>query len=222
MGLIFRFMKPYVKTIILAIFLKFSSTIFELLLPYILEHLVDDIVPLGVLSKVMLWGSLMFVTAVLAWACNVSANRTAINNAHKVSYDVRQQLFYKTMNLTGRQFDEFGLPSLISRMTSDSYNVQTASQQLQSLCVRAPMMLLGGLFMMLTMDFRLSLILLLMLPVLFAIIFLISSKGIPLFRKVQQRLDDVVRIMRESITGIRVVKALSKTEYRSAYPVGSL
>ena len=213
MGLIFRFMKPYVKTIILAIFLKFSSTIFELLLPYILEHLVDDIVPLGIMSKVMLWGSLMFLTAVVAWACNVSANRTAINNAHKVSYDVRQQLFVKTMNLTGRQFDEFGLPSLISRMTSDSYNVQTAAQQLQSLCVRAPMMLIGGLFMMLTMDFRLSLILLCMLPVLFGIIFFISSRGIPLFRRVQQRLDDVVRIMRESITGIRVVKALSKTEY---------
>ena len=159
MGLIFRFMKPYVKTIILAIFLKFISTIFELLLPYILEHLVDKVVPAGVMSQVVLWGSLMFVTAVLAWICNVSANRTAINNAHKVSYDVRQQLFYKTMNLTGRQFDAFGLPSLISRMTSDSYNVQTAAQQLQSLCVRAPMMLIGGLFLMLTMDFRLALIL---------------------------------------------------------------
>ena len=167
MKLIFRSIKKYKWAIALAIFLKLVGTMAELTLPYILEHMIDDIVPLGDLKQVILWGALMFVAALLCRQFNVMANRKAVFNAHRVSYDVRQALFVKTVNLSGSQFDEFGLPSLISRMTSDSYNVQTAVQQIQSLC----------------------------------------------FTVVQQKLDSVVRIMRENITGIRVVKALSKEEY---------
>lgn len=213
MKYIFRYMKPYAKMIALTIFIKLIATTFELTLPYILEFMIDDVAPKGDIPQVILWGMLMFGAALLTWAFNVTANTTAIRNAHNVSYDIRQDLFVKTANLTGKQFDQFGLPSLISRMTSDSYNTQSAVQQLQSLCVRSPIMLVGGIFMMLSMDAPLAMILLIMLPFLIATIIFISSRGIPMFRKVQQKLDVVVRIMRENITGIRVVKALSKVEY---------
>lgn len=213
MKLIFRFMERYKKEVAFAILIKLLGTMFELLLPYILEHMVDEVVPMGSLPQVLFWGTLMFVAAIICRQFNVRANRKAIENAHTISYNVRQELFIKTMNLTGSQFDSFGLPSLISRMTSDSYNVQSAVQQLQSLCVRAPMMLIGGVIMTMVMDFSLSIILLIMLPVLIGIIYFVTLKGIPMYNKVQQRLDDVVRIMRENITGIRVVKALSKSEY---------
>lgn len=199
--------------IAITISIKLIGTMMELLLPYILEHMIDDIVPLGDLKLVLQTGLLMFAAAAACWLCNVIANRSTAHNAHKVSYDLRQDLFVKTENLSGNQFDEFGLPSLISRMTSDSYNVQTAVQQLQALCIRAPMMLFGGVIMTLIMDRALASILLVMLPILISIVFFVSRKGIPMFYTVQQRLDDVVRIMRENITGIRVVKALSKTEY---------
>ena len=126
---------------------------------------------------------------------------------------MRQDLFRVTANLSGDSFDEFGLPSLISRMTSDSYNVQASVQQLQSLCVRAPMLLFGGVIMTLFMDWHLSLILIFMLPFLILVVLMVSSKGIPMYTGVQKKLDSVVRIMRENITGIRVVKALSKSEY---------
>ncbi|MBQ4417013.1 MAG: ABC transporter ATP-binding protein [Lachnospiraceae bacterium] len=217
MKIIFRYMKKYTGWILLAVTLKLLSTVFELFIPYVLEHIIDTIVPQcreqEDIMTVIRWGLLMFGTALLAWAFNVSANRAAIRNAHNVSYDIRQALFVKTMNLTGRQFDKAGLPSLISRMTSDSYNVQTAVQQLQSLCVRAPLMLFGGLVMMLMLDVRLAMILVYILPFLFAVIFFVTARGIPMFKAVQEKLDDVVRIMRENITGIWVVKALSKTEY---------
>ncbi|MBR2263327.1 MAG: ABC transporter ATP-binding protein [Firmicutes bacterium] len=213
MKLIFRSIKKYKWAIALAIFLKLLGTMAELTLPYILEHMVDDIVPLGDLKQVILWGLMMFVAALLCRQFNVMANRKAVFNAHRVSYDVRQALFVKTENLSGSQFDAFGLPSLISRMTSDSYNVQTAVQQIQSLCVRAPIMLTGGLIMTMSMDLKLSLILIIMIPFLLGIILFVTSKGIPMFTVVQQKLDSVVRIMRENITGIRVVKALSKEEY---------
>ncbi len=213
MKLIFRSAGRYKSAVALAIFIKLLGTMAELLLPYILEHMVDVVVPAGKLWTVIAWGLMMFAAALLCRQLNVTANRRAIFNAHRVSYDVRQALFEKTANLSGRQFDAFGLPSLISRMTSDSYNVQSAVQQLQSLCVRAPIMLLGGVIMTLSMDARLALILVIMLPFLLAIVLFVSSRGIPLFTVVQQRLDAVVRIMRENITGIRVVKALSKGEY---------
>ncbi len=213
MKLIFKSMGKYKWAILFAIFLKLVGTMTELTIPYILEHMIDNIVPAGRMAEVILWGLLMFIVAILCRQLNVMANRRAINNAHRVSFDVRQALFKKTANLSGDKFDSFGLPSLISRMTSDSYNVQACVAMLQALCVRAPMMLIGGVIMTFMMDRALSMILIVMLPFLILVIFFVSSKGIPMYTGVQKKLDSVVRIMRENITGIRVVKALSKGEY---------
>ena len=213
MKLIFRYMGRYRAAVLLAMGIKLAGTMTELLLPYILEYMIDDVVPAGSLPRVVLWGLLMFAAAVVCRQLNVLANRRTVDNAHRISYDVRQDLFVKTANLPGSAFDELGLPSLISRMTSDSYNVQSAVQQLQSMCVRAPMLLLGGMVMTLVMDLPLAMILVVMLPVLLAVVFFVCAKGIPMYNTVQKRLDSVVRIMRENITGIRVVKALSKADY---------
>ena len=213
MKLIFRYMGRYRAAVLLAMGIKLAGTMTELLLPYILEYMIDDVVPAGSLPRVVLWGLLMFAAAVVCRQLNVLANRRTVDNAHRISYDVRQDLFVKTANLPGSAFDELGLPSLISRMTSDSYNVQSAVQQLQSMCVRAPMLLLGGMVMTLAMDLPLAMILVVMLPVLLAVVFFVCAKGIPMYNTVQKRLDSVVRIMRENITGIRVVKALSKADY---------
>lgn len=213
MRMIFRYMKAYARRIASSMTVKLLGAVTELLIPYILEHLIDEVVPLGQMRQVILWGLLMVATALVTRQLNVWANRMAIDNAHNVSYDIRQDLFTRTANLSGAQFDAFGLPSLISRMTSDSYNVQSCVQTLQTLCVRVPMMLLGGICVTLMMDAALSAILCVMVPVLIVVILCVSRYGIPLYRKVQERLDDVVRVMREDISGIRVVKALSKTEY---------
>ena len=213
MGVIARAMGRYKGAVALCVFIKLLATFSELLLPYILEHIIDDVAPRGSLSLALFWGAVMFAAALVCRQLNVWANRQGVQNAHNVSYDVRQALFQKTANLPGEQFDAFGLPSLISRMTSDSYNVQSAVQQLQTLCVRAPMLLVGGTVMALVMDSSLALILAALLPVLILVVLAVYARGLPMYRRVQRRLDEVVRIMRENITGIRVVKALSKTEY---------
>ena len=213
MKLILRTLGRYRKAVLLAVFIKLLGTLSELTIPYIFEHVVDEVVPSGALSPVILWGLAMFAAAVICRQLNVTANRKAVDNAHRMSYEIRQELFIKTSNLNGAQFDSFGLPSLISRMTSDSYNVQSAVQQFQTLCVRAPMMLIGGVIVTLVMDAHLALILVIMLPFLIAVILFVSSRGIPLYKKVQAKLDTIVRVMRENITGIRVVKALSKEDY---------
>lgn len=213
MKLIFRYMKPYAKSILLVIVLKLAATVSELLLPYILERLIDEIVPRQQMGQVFFWGFLMVLCALAAYRINVHANARAVENSSQIAYDVRRDLFEKTVNLSGSQFDAFSLPSLTSRMTSDSYNVQNFSRFVQTMFVRAPIMLVGGIVVMLAMDAKLSGILIAMVPLLIAVIILISMKGIPMYQGVQSALDKVVRVMRENITGIRVVKALSKTEY---------
>ena len=178
MKLIFRYMGRYRAAVLLAMGIKLAGTMTELLLPYILEYMIDDVVPAGSLPRVVLWGLLMFAAAVVCRQLNVLANRRTVDNAHRISYDV-----------------------------------QSAVQQLQAMCVRAPMLLLGGMVMTLAMDLPLAMILVVMLPVLLAVVFFVCAKGIPMYNTVQKRLDSVVRIMRENITGIRVVKALSKADY---------
>ena len=213
MRLIARAMGRYKGAVALCVVVKLFATLSELMLPYILEHIIDTVAPRGDLPLAVFWGALMFAAALVCRQLNVAANRRGVRNAHNVSYDIRQALFQKTASLSGSQFDAFGLPSLISRMTSDSYNVQSAAQQLQTLCVRAPMLLIGGVAVTLVMDAPLALVLVAMLPVLVAVVLAVSARGLPMYRRVQHKLDGVVRIMRENITGIRVVKALSKTEY---------
>lgn len=215
MQLIFRYMKTFASAICLSMFLKLIATFFELALPYILEHMIDHVVPSGNLKHVIFWGIAMIFTALLCWIFNILANRKAVNNAHHISYNVRKDLFDKTINLSGSQFDAFGLPSLTSRMTSDSYNVQSFAQAFQTICVRAPIMLVGGIIITLTIDPVLSSVLCIMVPILLVVVLSVSRRGIPLYNKVQTRLDDVTRVLRENITGIRVIKALSKTEYET-------
>lgn len=124
-------MKKYSARIAQSMGIKLLGAVTELMIPYILEHLIDEVVPLGQLGQAVLWGGLMILTALATRQLNIAANRIAVDNAHNVSYDIRQDLFTRTANLSGAQFDRFGLPSLISRMTSDSYNVQSCVQSLQ-------------------------------------------------------------------------------------------
>ena len=213
MKLIFRYLRVYWSSIALVMLLKLIAAFTELILPYILEHMIDYVVPQKDAKAIWLWGGMMVISAIATWQLNMRSNRKAVDNAHLVSYDVRRDLFNKTVSLSGRQFDRFTLPSLTSRMTSDSYNVQNFVRALQTLCVRAPIMLFGGIIVTMSMDPVLSGILCTMVPVLLAVVVTISRKGIPMYEQVQKRLDNVVRTMRENITGIRVIKALSKTTY---------
>ena len=213
MRLLLRALGRYRRAVALCVLIKLIATLSELLLPYILEHIIDEVAPRRDLPLAVFWGLVMFAAALVCRQLNITANRRGVDNAHRVSYDIRQALFARTAGLSGAQFDAFGLPSLISRMTSDSYNVQSAVQQLQTLCVRAPMLLAGGVLFSLVMDAKLAMVLVCLLPALIFVVFAVSAKGLPMYRRVQEKLDGVVRVMRENITGIRVVKALSKTEY---------
>ncbi|MBR4727938.1 MAG: ABC transporter ATP-binding protein, partial [Clostridia bacterium] len=190
-------------------------TSLELMIPYVMEHLIDHVVPTRAMNAVLLWGMIMIVLAVCTRFLNVTANRLSVKTAKEATFEVRRDLFHAALHLSGGQMDAIGLPSLISRMTSDSYNVQSFTQSMQTIGIRAPIMLLGGISITLTMDTGLASILCIMAPILIVLVVMISMRGIPLYDMVQRGMDDIVRVMRENITGIRVVKALSREEHET-------
>lgn len=213
MRFIGSYLKKYIKIIAVGMTIKISGSMLELLIPYVLEHIIDDVVLEKKISSVVLWGFLMIGLAILVRAMNITANRMAVRVASESNFDIRRDLFRKSINLSGSQVDEIGLPSLTSRMTADSYNLQNFIRSVQTLGIRAPILLMGGIIITMIMDWRLALILLCMAPFMILIMVCISLRGIPFYEKVQAGVDDIVRIMRENITGIRVVKALSKETY---------
>lgn len=213
MKYILRYMKPYRRKIAFGVTVKFFGSIGELFIPFLLEHMVDDIVPTKDLSRVLLFGGIMVLSAILVRYTNIYANQYASAIARDCTRDLRHDLFTVTTNLTGAQFDSVTLPSLISRMTADSYNVQNFIGMIQRMGIRAPILLVGGVFMAMLLDWELSLVLLCMVPLMAGVVLFVSRHGIPLYSTVQDNVDRLTRILRENITGIRVVKALSREEY---------
>jgi len=213
MKFMLSYLKRYRWLVAACMSLKLLGTILELLIPYVLEYMIDEVAPKKRMSLVLLWGAVMLALAALTRLTNVTANRLSVKSAKSATYEIRRDLFWHSLNLSGNQTDKFGLPSLTSRMTSDSYNVQNFLQSGQALGVRAPIMLVGGIVITMTMDVGLSAILCVMAPVMLVVTVSASLWGIPLYDRVQQSVDEIVRIMRENITGIRVVKALSKEDY---------
>ena len=185
----------------------------DLFLPWILAYMIDHVVPGKSTSKILLWGGIMLVCSVVAVVTNITANRMANRVAADTTKQIRYDLFRKSSYLSSRQLDEFTIPSLISRLTSDTYNVHNMVGKMQRLGIRAPILLLGGIIMTLTLDPVLTLVLLAVIPFITGIVYIISKKGIPLYNGLQVSIDKLVRIMRENISGVRIIKALSKTDY---------
>lgn len=210
-------MKKTWSFILLTMVIKFIGTFLELLIPYVLEYIIDVLAPTKSLKMVLVWGGVMIVLAILCRLFNKTANQRAVTSASKNIYRLRQDLFEKTIYLSSDVIDKITLPSLISRLTSDSYNILSFMQSSQTLGVRAPILLLGGFIVTFSMDRGMAMILAVMAPLIIAIVVFISRKGIPLYTTVQKKLDEVVRIMRENISGIRVIKALGKEKRESQH-----
>ena len=185
----------------------------DLFIPWILAYVIDSVIPVGSLRLIFAWGGVMLVCSILAVCFNIIANRMASRVASDATQIIRHDLFAKTMYLSARQTDAFTKPSLISRLTTDTYNVNQMIGRVQRLGVRAPILLVGGVLFTMSLDPVLSSVLLLVMPVLAVVMVVVSRKGMPLYRKLQSSVDSFVCLVREDIAGIRVIKALSKMDY---------
>lgn len=196
--------------------IKLAGTVMDLAIPWILAHMIDEVVPTGDRGAIFLWGIAMAACAVIALLGNVIANRRASAVSRDATRWIRHDLYEKIEHLSTRQLDELTIPSLISRLTTDTYHVNQTLGRIQRLGVRAPILLVGGIFVTMLLDIRLSLVLLATIPFLAAGVILISGKGITLYASVQQNVDGMIRTVRDSVTGIRVIRALSKGDYECA------
>ncbi len=213
MNLFVRYLRPYFGRMCGGMTIKFIGTIMDLLLPWCLAHIVDDVIPLGNMGVILLWGGLMAVFSAIAVLGNIIANRMASRVARNATEAIRRDLFSKILSLSCAQTDRLAIPSLISRLTSDTYNVHHMVGMMQRLGLRAPILLIGGIIITLTLEPVLALILIACLPFMALVTVLVSRKGIPLYTNLQQGVDRLVRTVRENVSGIRVIKALSKTDY---------
>ena len=154
----------------------------------------------------------MLFCAAFAWGGNILANRSASMVARDAIFDIRHDLFEKIFSLSTPQVDTATIPSLISRMTTDTYNLHRMIGMMQRIGVRAPILVAGGIAVTWTLDPVLAGILTAMLPIMSISVYFLSKRTVPLFSALQERNDELVRTVRENISGVRVIKALSKTE----------
>ncbi len=209
---IYHYVRPRIPSIALVVSVKFIASISELFLPFILAYMVDDIAPLKDLSKLIFFGALMLLCAAAAFVGNVAANRMASKAAKKITREIRHDVYEKTLSLSCRKADELTVPTLISRLTSDTYNVHNMLLTMQRIGVRAPILAIGGVIVASFLDPILTLILVILMPIVFTAVFIISRKGVKLYGDVQKGADDMVSMLREHMDGIRVIKALSKSD----------
>ncbi|MBQ2704526.1 MAG: ABC transporter ATP-binding protein [Clostridia bacterium] len=213
---VFTFLKPLRSRIALGVGVKIIGTVAELIIPFLLSYILENVIKTNQIKSIILYGVAMTVCAVVACLGNIIANRMAAKTTMRFSTQMRKELFSRTLYLTARSTDRFTIPSLESRITSDTYNVQNFIGMMQRMGIRAPILLLGGSVITLIMDKKLALVMIATLPIIFFVIYSISRMGVPLYTTVQQSVDGMVRVVREDAQGIRVIKALSKVDYENA------
>ena len=212
---IFTFLKPLRPRIVVGTTIKIIGTVAELIIPFLLSYILEHVIETNQIEKIILFGILMAICAIIACLGNIIANRMAAKTTMIFSALMRKELFSKTLNLSSRSTDYFTIPSLEARITSDTYNVQNFIGMIQRMGIRAPILLLGGSIITIIMDVKLAFVMIATLPFIFIVIYGISRMGVPLYSKVQDAVDSMVRVVREDAQGIRVIKALSKVKYEN-------
>lgn len=213
---IIQYCKPFAGLLAVMIGIKFIGTMMDLVIPYILGYILDEVVlrctPEN-LAPVFFWGAMMLICSFIAVFSNIFANRHISLYSTKIVKKLRSDLFDKILSLSAAQTDGFTVPSLVARMSSDTYSIHNMLNMTFRAGVRAPILLLGGIGITLFIEPVLSLTLVILLPIMSMIVIYVSKKGVRLFKNKQEKVDRMVEKVRDTFTGIRVIKALSKVDY---------
>ncbi|MFI2349590.1 ABC transporter ATP-binding protein [Streptomyces sp. NPDC019443] len=207
------YLSPYQKPIALLVALQLLQTSATLYLPTLNADIIDNGVVKGDTGYILRVGAVMIAVSVVQVVCNIGAVFYGARTASALGRDVRAAVFDRVQSFSAREVGHFGSPSLITRTTNDVQQVQMLVLMAFTLMVSAPIMCVGGIIMALGQDVPLSAVLLAVVPLLGIAVSLIVKKMRPLFRTMQERLDTVNRVLREQITGNRVIRAFVRDEY---------
>ncbi|GHF70294.1 ABC transporter ATP-binding protein [Streptomyces griseosporeus] len=207
------YLRPYKKPITLLVALQFLQTCATLYLPTLNADIIDNGVVTGDTGYILSFGALMIGISLAQVVCNIGAVYYGARTASALGRDIRGAVFDRVQSFSAREVGQFGAPSLITRTTNDVQQVQMLALMTFTLMVSAPIMCVGGIVLALGLDVPLSGVLVAVVPVLGICVTLIVRRLRPLFRAMQVRLDTVNRVLREQITGNRVIRAFVRDEY---------
>lgn len=205
-----RFLKKYRFQVIAGPVFKLIEAIFELIVPLVMADMIDVGVAQGNIQYIWQRGGVLLLLGVVGLASSLTCQTLASRASQGVGTDLRRELFHHINTLSYRELDHFGTPSLITRMTGDINQMQTAVAMLIRLVVRAPFLVIGAVAMAMRIDLELSLVFLAIVPMLSAALYIVMSRSVPFYRLIQRKLDRVSLITRENLSGARVVRAFRK------------
>lgn len=211
--LVARFMKPYWRTVWVIVALQFVATICTLLLPSINADIIDKGVVLGDTNYILRQGALMLGVSLLQVLATIVAVYFAARTAMAFGRDMRSGVFAHVGDFSAREVSRFGAPSLLTRTTNDVMQVQTLVFMAFSMLVTTPIMMVGGIIMAIREDVGLSWLVAVAVPVLAGSVSVVLMAMVPGFRKMQKRIDRVNQVLREQISGIRVVRAFVREPF---------
>ena len=209
---VFKDLKKYRKGLLIVFLLTFGNAIGELFLPFLLSIIVDEGIAYGATDVVLKIGLIMIIVTLITAFVRSSASYFSAKNAMGFAHDLRNRIFNKVNALTFDETEQFGISSLITRTTNDVDNIEQFVLIAQRPLLRAPLQFFGGLLMAFLAHAQLTLIVLAILPLIFLIIYVIFRKVFPLFPKLQNSLDQINQLMRQRLTGLKVIRAFSRNE----------
>lgn len=212
---LFRYLKPFRLLVVGVLVFVFLQTLSDLYLPTLMADIVDKGVSQGDRAYIWKIGGYMLLVAAAGGICSVLASYYSSKSAMGFGRDVRTKVFRHVENFSLQEFDKIGTASLITRTTNDITQVQQVLIMILRMMITAPMMCIGGIIMAISKDAKLSLVFVVVIPVLAGAIFLVVRKGIPLFKAMQVKIDKLNLVLREGLTGIRVIRSFDRISYEN-------
>ena len=209
---LYRYLKPFTSMVVGVLVFVFLQTLGDLYLPTLMSDIINDGVMQGDTDKIMQLGGLMLLVAGGGAVCAIFASFLSSKTAVGLGTVLRSKVFGRVESYSLNEFDKMGAATLITRTTNDINQIQMVTVMIMRMMISAPMMAVGGIIMALQQDKTLTLVLAVAIPVLACVIVLISSRMIPLFRSVQVKIDKINLVLREKLTGIRVIRAFNTVE----------
>ncbi|NTV91332.1 MAG: ABC transporter ATP-binding protein, partial [Clostridiales bacterium] len=210
---LYKYLKPYTAMVIGVLVLIFLQTLGDLYLPTLMSDIINNGVMNGDTAYIWSTGGLMLLIAAGSTACSIVASLLSSKSAVGLGTILRNKVFKRVESFSLHEFDKLGTATLITRTTNDINQVQMVTIMIMRMMISAPMMAVGGIIMALSKDKKLTLVLAVAIPVLGLLITFIARKIIPLFRLVQKKVDRINLVLREKLTGIRVIRAFNTDEH---------
>ena len=219
---VLSFLKAYKKPVYIALFLMLVELFVELWHPLLMAKIIDDGILKNDLSVVLIWGGIMMGLSFIGFGAGIINSFYAAHVSQGFGYDVRKSLFDKVQSFSFANLNRFPTSSLITRLTNDVSQIQGLVFMGLRIMARAPLLVIGGVIMALIVNWKLALILVLTMPLLFLFMVWLMGRGVTLFRKVQEKLDAVNSVMRENLAGMRLIKVfLRKTHEQNRFAKAS-